>query len=133
MQRVHLVPRLDDAPVAHDRLAQDVEAMAEPMLKDGKSPKTVSNVLTFLHSVYEHAIDKGWCTENPVRRAVRPRRQRAGDAEPDLQFLTIDELDAVISTIPDETVIREPARPDAADAAPRHHRLPTCLARCCAS
>lgn len=107
MQRVHIVPGLDNAPVAAvDR--QGVEALAEAMLKDGKSPKTVRNVLTFLHSVFEHAIENGWCSENPVRRAARPRRQRAGDAEPDVQFLTIDELEAVIRAIPNDTVMRRP-------------------------
>jgi hypothetical protein len=79
------------------------------LLKAGRSPKTVRNVLTFLHSVFEHAIDNGWCSENPVRRASRPRRQRAGDAEPDVQFLTIDELEAVVRAIPDETIVRTPA------------------------
>jgi hypothetical protein len=69
----------------------------------------VRNVITFLHSVFEHAIDNEWCVENPVRRAARPRRQRAGDAEPDLQFLTLAELEAVIRVIPDETVMRKPA------------------------
>jgi integrase len=108
MQRVHIVPCLNDAPVQSIR-RRDVEALAEEMLADGKSPKTVRNVITFLHSVFEHAIDNEWCAENPVRRAARPRRQRAGDAEPDLQFLTIAELEAVIRAIPDETVVRKPA------------------------
>lgn len=107
MQRVHIVPALHNAPLGAIERG-DVEALAEAMLKDGKSPKTVRNVLTFLHGVFEHAIDHGWCAENPVRRAVRPRRQRAGDAEPDLQFLTMDELDAVIRAIPDEVVVRKP-------------------------
>jgi integrase len=108
MQRVHIVPRLDNAPVS--KIARkDVEALAEGMFKDGRSPKTVRNVLTFLYSIFEHAIDEGWCAHNPVRRASRPRRHRAGDAEPDLQFLTIDELDAVIGAIQDETVLRQPA------------------------
>ncbi len=108
MQRVHIVPGLDGAPIAVVERT-DVEALAEAMLKAGRSGKTVRNVLTFLHSVFEHAIDEGWCVENPVRRATRPRRQRAGDAEPDLQFLTLDELEAVIRAIPDETVVRRPA------------------------
>ena len=108
MQRVHIVPGLDGAPIAVVERT-DVEALAEAMLKAGRSGKTVRNVLTFLHSIFEHSIDEGWCQENPVRRATRPRRQRAGDAEPDLQFLTLDELEAVIRAIPDETVIRKPA------------------------
>jgi integrase len=108
MQRVHIVPGLQNAPVgAVER--KDVESLAEAMLKAGRSTKTVRNVLTFAHSLFEHAIDEGWCVENPVRRATRPRRQRAGDAEPDLQFLTMDELEAVIRAIPDETVVRPPA------------------------
>ena len=108
MQRVHIVPRLDKAALANvDR--QDVEALAEGMLKAGNAPKTVRNVMTFLHSVFEHALDKGWCADNPVRHAGRPRRQRAGDAATDLQFLTMAELEAVIRAIPDETVVRKPA------------------------
>jgi integrase len=108
MQRVHIVPVLGDTRLRSvDR--HGVEAMAEAMLANQLSPKTVRNVLTFLHGVFEHAIDRGWCTENPVRRASRPRRRRAGDAEPDLRFLTLSELDAVIRAIPDETVRRQPA------------------------
>jgi integrase len=108
MQRVHIVPGLDNAPV-RAVTRQYVEALAEKMLRDGKSPKTVRNLITFLYSIFEHAVDEGWCAENPVRRAGRPRRQRAGDAEPDLQFLTMPELEAVIRAIPDETVVRAPA------------------------
>jgi len=108
MQRVHIVPGLDNAPLAAVE-RKDVEALAETMLRSGRSGKTVRNVLTFLHGIFEHAIDEGWCAENPVRRATRPRRQRAGDSEPDIQFLTLDELEAVIRAIPDETVVRKPA------------------------
>jgi integrase len=107
MLRVHIVPGLQNAPVRTvDR--QSIEALGEKMLEAGKSPKTVRNVLTFAHSVFEHAVDEGWCAENPVRRARRPRRQHAGDVEPDLQFLTMTELDAVIRAIP-EKVARSPA------------------------
>ena len=67
------------------------------------------NLLTFLYSVFEHAIANGWCQENPVRRAARPKRRRAGDASPDLQFLSVAELEAVLRAIPDEVVHRAPA------------------------
>jgi integrase len=108
MQRVHISPALHGTPIQKiDRDA--VERLAEGMLTSGSAPKTVRNALTFLYSIFEHAIDKGWCTENPVRRATRPKRRRAGDAEPDLQFLSVDELEAVIQAIPDETVMRTPA------------------------
>ncbi len=55
----------------------------------------------------EHAIDQGWTSENPVRRAERPGRRRT-EANPDLQFLSVSELEAVIRAIPDQVVIREP-------------------------
>jgi integrase len=108
MQRVHIGPAFDGTPIGKiDREA--VERLAEGMLAAGRAPKTVRNVITFLHSIFEHAIDRGWCTENPVRRATRPRRQRTGDSEPDLRFLSVEELEAVIRAIPDETVVRKPA------------------------
>jgi hypothetical protein len=55
--------------------------------------------MTFLHSVFALAVRNGWAAANPVADAARPRRRREGDANPDLQFLTLDELDAVIDAI----------------------------------
>jgi integrase len=108
MQRVHLEPNL--AALALEKVSTArIEALATDMLDDGLTPKTVRNVLTFTHSVFEHAIAKGWCHENPVRYAARPKRRRARDASPDLQFLTVPELDAVLRAIPDEVVQRQPA------------------------
>jgi len=43
-----------------------VEALASVMLAAGRAPKTVRNLLTFVHSIFEHAIDLGWTGENPV-------------------------------------------------------------------
>lgn len=108
MQRVHISLRVgrlavDDLTTAH------AEALATGMLADGLSPKTIRNVLSFLHSIVEHAIDRGWVRENPVRRAVRPGRRRRGDVNVDLQFLTLDELEAVLRAIPDDVVARVPA------------------------
>ena len=108
MQRVHISPRLGSKPVDLVTIG-DVETVAAAMLDSDLAPKTVRNVVTFLHSVFEHAIDRGWASQNPVRRASRPRRRRAGDANPDLQFLTVAELEAVLRAIPDEVVVRDPA------------------------
>ena len=107
MQRVHLAPTLG-VPLAKVT-PRDVERLAERMLESGRKPKTVRNVVAFLHSVFEHAIARGWATENPVRRATRPKRRRSGDSEPDLQFLSVSELDAVLRAIPDKVVHRTPA------------------------
>ncbi|MFN8132623.1 MAG: site-specific integrase [Solirubrobacteraceae bacterium] len=85
---------------------RDVEAMSAQLLARGLSPKTVSNTLKILHGVFEHAIDLEWTADNPVRRAARPRHVRESD--PDLRFLTIEELEAVLRAIPDEVVTRDP-------------------------
>lgn len=106
-QRLHIGPALGDK-VLQKVTRRDVERLGESMIANGLSPKTVRNTLTFLHQVFEHAIDQEWTAVNPVRRAVRPRRRRANDTNPDLQFLTIEELEAVLRAIPDEVVIREP-------------------------
>lgn len=108
MQRVHISPRLGALAVTNVTTAH-VEAVASAMLADGLSPKTIRNVVSFLHSIFEHAIERGWVRENPARRASRPGRRRKGDANPDLQFRTLDELDAVLRAIPDEVVFRTSA------------------------
>jgi integrase len=107
-QRLHIGPALGVKEL-HRVTRRDVEKLGEDLIAKGLAPKTVRNTLTFLHGVFEHAIDLEWTRENPVRRATRPRRRRAGDANPDLQFLTLEELEAVIRAIPDEVVVREPA------------------------
>jgi integrase len=108
MQRVHISPRLGNLAITEIRAAH-IDATTNAMLRDGKAPKTVRNVLSFLYSIFEHAIDRGHVRENPVRRATRPGRRRSGDANPDLQFLSVDELAAVLRAIPDEVVFRTPA------------------------
>ncbi len=107
MQRVHVVPLLGDRKAGEvDR--GDIEAFGRALLKRELAPKSVRNILAFLHAVFEHGIDRGWVRENPVRRAEKPGRRRTG-ANPDLQFLSMSELDAVIRSIPDEVVVRAPA------------------------
>jgi integrase len=108
MQRVHISPRLGNKPVTEVKTSH-IESLAGSMLDKGLAPKTVRNVMTFLYSIFEHAIDRRLIRENPVRRAARPGRRRTGDANPDLQFLNVEELDAVIRAIPDEVVDGKPA------------------------
>lgn len=108
MHRVHISDAFGELPLSNMTTAH-VESLAGSMMRRGLAPKTVRNVIAFLHSIFEHAMSKGWCTENPVRRAARPKRRRAGDAAPDLQFLSVVELEAVIRAIPDEVVHRPPA------------------------
>jgi integrase len=110
MQRVHISPVLGKRWV-ETVTPEDVERLGRAMLAKGRAPKTVRNVMTFLHAIFTLAVDSEWAPRNPVARAVRPRRRREGDADPDLQFLTLPELDAVIATIPDHVVDRDALGP----------------------
>jgi hypothetical protein len=73
-QRVHLEPNIAALPLEKVSRGR-IEAMATVMLDDGLAPRTVRNVLTFTHSVFEHVIAKGWCHENPAPR----RSSSSGD------------------------------------------------------
>jgi integrase len=107
MQRVHIGPHLG-ARKMNDIDTADVEAFGRELLCGGLAPKSVRNILGFLHGVFEHAIDRGWIRENPARRAEKPSRVRSG-ANPDIQFLNVSALEAVIRAIPDHVVVRTPA------------------------
>ena len=104
MQHVQIDPRIGTIALSKVR-TEHVEAMASGMVGDGLKPASVRNVLVFLNAIFEHATELGWTSENPVRRAARPRRG-ARQATADLQFLSINELDAVLRAIPDHTVQR---------------------------
>ena len=132
MQRVHIDPSFGSMPVDAVSTTQ-VEGAVTSLLGSGRSPKTGRNLISFLYSIFEHAIAKGWCRDNPVRRAARPKRRRSGDARPDLQFLSVSELEAVLRAIPDEVVHVSRRRVDAAAAGRRLRRRRTCSVRCCAS
>jgi hypothetical protein len=131
MQRVHISPRLGALAIT-DVTTSHVEVLASAMLADDLSPKTIRNILSFLHAILEHAIDRGWVRENPVRRATRPGRRRQGT--PTL----------ICSSSPSMSLRRSYARsPTKLSSAPRHrpaggavdrrrHLRRTCLGRSCA-
>jgi integrase len=107
IQRVHVRPLIGDRRAIEVQRG-DVEAFGRALLKRKLSPKSVRNMMGFLHAVFEHGIDRGCLRENPARHADKPGRHRTG-ANPDLQFLTMPELEAVLRAIPDEVVRRQPA------------------------
>ncbi|WP_210493651.1 hypothetical protein [Patulibacter sp. SYSU D01012] len=105
-QRHHFGPAIG-AMVLSKVHRRDVEAMSARLLSHGLVPKTAANTLKRLCGVFEHAIDLEWATDSPVRRAARPRHVR--DTDPDLRFLTLEELEAALRAIPNEVVVRTPA------------------------
>jgi integrase len=107
MHRVHVQPLIGDRRASEVQRG-DVEAFGHALLKRKLAPKSVRNIMGFLHAVLEHGIDRGYLRDNPARHAEKPGRHRGG-ANPDLQFLTMPELEAVVRAIPDEIVQKEPA------------------------
>ena len=87
MQRVHVSPALGKRRVDTVR-REDVERLARAMLKRGLAPKTVRNVMTFLHSVFALAEEKGWGPPTrwlePRDRAAAGRRRGSRPAVPDV-------------------------------------------------
>jgi integrase len=108
MHRVHISPAMGNMRV-ESVTREDVERLGRSMLGRELAPKTVRNVMAFLHAVFALALANEWIERNPVANAARPKRRRQGDANPDLQFLTVDQLNLALAAIPDEEVRTEPA------------------------
>src|SRR6476469_1661159 len=49
-----------------------VEQFMAQKLDDGKAPKSVTNWLGILHSLFEFAIRRGWAEANPCKRVAKP-------------------------------------------------------------
>lgn len=98
MLRKHLVPffkgrsleKIDTQLVADYLVAKQL---------DGLASKTVGNHLTFLHGVFRHAMKKGWASANPVAAVDRPREDVT---DPDIRFLTHEELEALLRAVDDD-------------------------------
>jgi integrase len=97
MLRKHLVPFFSGRSL--DRI--DTQLVADYLVTkqgDGLASKTVGNQLTFLHGVFRHAMKKGWATANPVAAVDRPRDP---ETDPDIKFLTHEELEALLRAVND--------------------------------
>lgn len=96
--RVHLVPFFPEIVISKitDR---DIENFMAQKLDEGKAPKSVTNWLGLLHSLFEFAIRNGWATDNPCKRVAKPKKRRARK----LRFLDGPELEAVLRVVPDDS------------------------------
>lgn len=96
--RVHLVPFFGE--LAIDRIGREqVEAFAAQKLQEGKAPKSVSNYLGLLHSLFEFAKKRGWASANPCKEVELPRK---AEADPDVRFLDDVELEELLRSVPEE-------------------------------
>jgi integrase len=81
--------------------AADIEGYVSAMKKAGRSPKTISNHLNFLHGVFAFAEKRGWASGNAVAEAERPRPD---GSDPDIRFLDLEELEALLREVPDDVL-----------------------------
>lgn len=98
MLRRHLVPYFGDR--ALDRVnSDDVTAYVQGKRRAGLARQTTINQVNFLHGVCAYALRRGWINANPVVGVERPR---APNRDPDIRFLSIEELEALLRAVPDD-------------------------------
>jgi integrase len=85
-------------PKALDRItADDLAGYMAARRREGRAAKTISNHMVFAHAVFAHAVKRGWAHANPVAALDRPR---STGANPNIRFLTLDEVESVIRAVP---------------------------------
>ncbi len=88
----HLAPHFRASAI--DRItADDVAAYIAAKSRAGLAVKTITNHLNFAHGVFQFAVKRGWASANPVAMADRPRVEQT---DPDIHFLTGEELEALL-------------------------------------
>jgi integrase len=98
----HIVPFFGTRTV--DRIERrDVEGFADALARKGMAANSRVNTLNLLSSMFELAVDRGWAVRNPVRGVPRPR---GGSADPDIRYLTMEEVEAVLRAVPDDDLGR---------------------------
>jgi integrase len=94
----HIVPSFGRRTI--DRIERrDVEAFAAALERKGLAANTRINTLNLLSAVFDLAVARGWAVANPVRGVARPR---GGTADPDIRYLTMEEVEAVLRAVPDD-------------------------------
>lgn len=98
MLRRHIEPFFGTR--ALERIDSDrIRAFLAAKKKEGLATKTVINQLVFLHGLFAFALKRGWVVANPVASVDRPR---AVGADPDIHYLDLAEMEALLGAIPDD-------------------------------
>lgn len=96
----HLAPQFGSKPI--DRLSpEDVEVFLAAQARSGAARQSVLNRLNLLSGLCGYAVKRRWIAANPVAAVERPR---AAGADPDIRFLGVDEVEAVIRAVPEDTL-----------------------------
>jgi integrase len=95
----HLVPFFGEKAV--DRIKTD-DFAAYVRAKTNLAPKTINNHLNFAHGLFKHAAKREWVPANVVAAVDRPRLD---GADPDIRFLDLSELEALLRAVPTDDVL----------------------------
>ena len=90
----HIIPAIGTRHL-HEVSRTDIKRLIAEWLAQGKKKRTIHNILTPLKEAYQHAIDDGLVTVNPVShmgRAVRSRESAGAHIDP----LTTEEVRTVL-------------------------------------
>jgi integrase len=99
----HLLPAFAGRTV--DRLTEaDVAGLDRALREAGLQPQSRRNVLGLLEAILELAAKRGWMAANPLAGYEKPRKPRSQPDE--LRFLTLEELEAVAASMPDDALGR---------------------------
>lgn len=98
MMNKHLGPYFGERPIEKVD-AKRIASFIAAKKREGLATKTITNLLTFLHGLFAFALKRGWIAANPVAVVDRPR---VPDADPDIRFLGLEEVEALLRAVPDD-------------------------------
>src|SRR5207244_4364548 len=81
--RAHIQPLLGDLPVSGVE-ERDIVLLVYQLVRAGRAPKTIRNVVGTMHSLMDLASRDGLIAHNPCRFAEVPR----DEGDPEIRFLT---------------------------------------------
>jgi len=93
---VHLVPFFGQRPITKIT-TEEVEGFIAACQAKGCAPKSTRNYLGTLHAIFEFAKVR----PNPVTDSRKPETE---DTDPDIRFLTEEEVEALLRAVPDDHV-----------------------------
>jgi len=75
------------------KLREPTEATGRPL-----AVKSVRNMMSILHGVFEHCVREEWLPSNPMKFVEKPQEPEGKD----IKFLTLAELDLLLKAVPDD-------------------------------
>ncbi|HWA54572.1 MAG TPA: site-specific integrase, partial [Solirubrobacterales bacterium] len=94
----HIEPFFEDRTLERVT-AEDIRRFLAAKKREGLSTKTVTNCLVFMHGLFAFAVKREWMLANPVAAVDRPR---ARGADPDIRYLDLEELEALLRAVADD-------------------------------